>query len=46
VLPVVLVTIYIYIYIDVVYVVLNISSASDCVLSTFRNPLSGPSSKA
>jgi hypothetical protein len=30
----------------IVYDLLGISPASDCVFPTFRNPLSGPSSKA
>jgi hypothetical protein len=31
---------------NIVYVLLGISPASDCVLPTFRNPLSGPPTKA
>jgi hypothetical protein len=31
---------------NIVYVLLGISPASDCVLPTFRNPLLGTSSKA
>jgi hypothetical protein len=31
---------------NLVYVLLGMSPVSDCVFPTFRNPLSGPSSKA